>query len=73
LAWSRAVSGDGGRRRPDNPKASSTVRWGNARVSRSGGSGAAEFADLTAYLLSDRASYVTGSAVNLDGGTSPVL
>jgi NAD(P)-dependent dehydrogenase (short-subunit alcohol dehydrogenase family) len=32
-----------------------------------------EFADLAAYLLSDRSSSVTGSAVNLDGGTSPVL
>ena len=32
-----------------------------------------EFADLAAYLLSDRSSYVPGSAVNLDGGTSPVL
>ena len=32
-----------------------------------------EFADLVAYLLSDRSSYVTGSAINLDGGTSPVL
>ena len=38
------------------------------RVGRSG-----EFADLVAYLLSDRASYVTGSAVNLDGGSSPAL
>jgi len=34
---------------------------------------AEEFADLAAYLLSDRASYVTGSAINLDGGSSPVL
>jgi NAD(P)-dependent dehydrogenase (short-subunit alcohol dehydrogenase family) len=32
----------------------------------------AEFADLAAYLISDRASYVTGAAVNLDGGSSPV-
>ena len=32
-----------------------------------------EFADLAAYLLSDRSSYVTGSAINLDGGISPVL
>jgi len=32
-----------------------------------------EFADLATYLLSDRSSYVSGSAVNLDGGTSPVL
>jgi NAD(P)-dependent dehydrogenase (short-subunit alcohol dehydrogenase family) len=38
------------------------------RVGRS-----AEFADLAAYLLSDRSSYVTGSAVNLDGGSSPAL
>jgi NAD(P)-dependent dehydrogenase (short-subunit alcohol dehydrogenase family) len=34
---------------------------------------AEEFADLAAYLLSDRSSYVTGSAINLDGGASPVL
>jgi NAD(P)-dependent dehydrogenase (short-subunit alcohol dehydrogenase family) len=32
-----------------------------------------EFADLATYLLSDRASYVSGSAINLDGGSSPVL
>ena len=32
---------------------------------------AEEFADLVSYLLSDRASYVTGSAINLDGGSSP--
>jgi NAD(P)-dependent dehydrogenase (short-subunit alcohol dehydrogenase family) len=38
------------------------------RVGRSG-----EFGDLAAYLLSDRSSYVTGSAINLDGGTSPAL
>jgi NAD(P)-dependent dehydrogenase (short-subunit alcohol dehydrogenase family) len=34
---------------------------------------ASEFADLAAYLLSSRSSYVTGSAINLDGGASPVL
>jgi len=34
---------------------------------------AEEFADLAAYLLSDRSSFVTGSAINLDGGSSPVL
>jgi NAD(P)-dependent dehydrogenase (short-subunit alcohol dehydrogenase family) len=34
---------------------------------------AEEFADLAAYLLSSRASYVTGAAINLDGGASPVI
>jgi NAD(P)-dependent dehydrogenase (short-subunit alcohol dehydrogenase family) len=32
----------------------------------------AEFADLASYLLSARASYVTGVGINLDGGMSPV-
>jgi NAD(P)-dependent dehydrogenase (short-subunit alcohol dehydrogenase family) len=32
-----------------------------------------EFADLAAFLLSARASYVTGTAINLDGGLSPVV
>lgn len=31
-----------------------------------------EFADLAAFLLSPRASYVTGVGINLDGGLSPV-
>lgn len=34
---------------------------------------AEEFADLASYLLSPRASYVTGVAVALDGGLSPVI
>jgi NAD(P)-dependent dehydrogenase (short-subunit alcohol dehydrogenase family) len=29
---------------------------------------AAEFADLFAFLVSDRASYITGTAINFDGG-----
>jgi NAD(P)-dependent dehydrogenase (short-subunit alcohol dehydrogenase family) len=33
---------------------------------------AAEFADLASFLLSPRASYITGTAVNLDGGLCPV-
>ncbi len=32
---------------------------------------AAEFGDLGCFLLSARASYLTGSAINLDGGLSP--
>ena len=34
---------------------------------------AEEFADLASYLLSARASYLTGCAVNLDGGLSPAV
>jgi NAD(P)-dependent dehydrogenase (short-subunit alcohol dehydrogenase family) len=34
---------------------------------------AEEFADLACYLLSARSSYVTGTAINLDGGMSPVV
>ena len=34
---------------------------------------AEEFADLGCYLLSARASYLTGAAINLDGGMSPVV
>jgi NAD(P)-dependent dehydrogenase (short-subunit alcohol dehydrogenase family) len=31
-----------------------------------------EFADLVAFLLSARGAYITGAAINLDGGLSPV-
>ncbi|MGH3733460.1 MAG: SDR family oxidoreductase [Acidimicrobiales bacterium] len=34
---------------------------------------AREFADLATYLLSSRASYITGVGVSLDGGLSPVI
>ena len=34
---------------------------------------AAEAADLVAFLVSDRAAYITGTAVNIDGGMSPVV
>lgn len=32
-----------------------------------------EFADVAAFLLSPRSSYVTGSALNVDGGSSPAI
>ena len=43
-------------------------------ASRSAGSAAPqEFADLGCFLLSARASYLTGTAINLDGGLSPAV
>jgi NAD(P)-dependent dehydrogenase (short-subunit alcohol dehydrogenase family) len=33
---------------------------------------AEEFGDICSFLLSPRASYVTGAAINLDGGLCPV-
>ena len=34
---------------------------------------AEEFADLASFLLSSRASYLTGVGISLDGGLSPVI
>ncbi|HEU5194391.1 MAG TPA: SDR family NAD(P)-dependent oxidoreductase [Methylomirabilota bacterium] len=34
---------------------------------------ASEFADLVAFLASDRAAFITGTAINFDGGISPMV
>jgi len=34
---------------------------------------AEEVANLACFLASDAASYITGAAINIDGGRSPVL
>jgi NAD(P)-dependent dehydrogenase (short-subunit alcohol dehydrogenase family) len=34
---------------------------------------AEEFANLACFLVSDAGSYITGTAVNVDGGRSPVV
>jgi NAD(P)-dependent dehydrogenase (short-subunit alcohol dehydrogenase family) len=32
-----------------------------------------EFADIACFLASDKASYLSGVAINVDGGRSPVV
>ncbi len=34
---------------------------------------AEEFADLVAFLVSDRAKWITGASVNFDGGAAAVV
>jgi NAD(P)-dependent dehydrogenase (short-subunit alcohol dehydrogenase family) len=34
---------------------------------------AEEAGDIIAFLASERASYITGTAINIDGGASPVV
>jgi 3-oxoacyl-[acyl-carrier protein] reductase len=34
---------------------------------------AQEFANIACFLASDAASYITGTAINVDGGKSPVV
>ena len=34
---------------------------------------AEEYADLVAFLCSARATFITGTAINLDGGMCPVV
>jgi NAD(P)-dependent dehydrogenase (short-subunit alcohol dehydrogenase family) len=46
------------------------VRARNVPLGRIGR--AEEFANLACFLVSDAGSYVTGTAINVDGGTSPV-
>ena len=34
---------------------------------------AGEYANMACFLASDAASYITGTAINVDGGLSPVI
>jgi NAD(P)-dependent dehydrogenase (short-subunit alcohol dehydrogenase family) len=45
----------------------------NAKIPLSRVGRADEFADLAAFLLSPRSSYITGVGISIDGGMSPVI
>ena len=57
------------RRAKDGDSRRTTASWPSAcRVGRV--AEASEFADLVAFLVSERAGYITGTAINFDGGMS---
>ena len=65
------------RMKPDNPDLSIEDLWAEAARNRQvplGRMGETdEAADVIAFLASERASYINGVALNIDGGASPVL
>ena len=66
--WVRAAAGSG------QELAQFYERFARAAAIPLGRFGRAEeFADLGCFLLSERASYLTGTAINLDGGLSPAV
>lgn len=48
-------------------------RMGSERVPLGRIAYASEFADLFAFLVSDRAAYITGTAINFDGGSGATV
>jgi NAD(P)-dependent dehydrogenase (short-subunit alcohol dehydrogenase family) len=56
---------------PDQPSEQPPAYTRGFRRSRVGEAAAA--GDLIAFLCSDRAAYITGTAINLDGGASSVV
>jgi 3-oxoacyl-[acyl-carrier protein] reductase len=49
------------------------AQLGRDRVPLGRVASAAEFADLFAFLVSDRAAYITGTAINFDGGSGATV
>jgi len=57
----------------ESAQSSPAAARGSAWQWRSGLGRAEEFANIACFLVSDAASYVTGCAINVDGGRSPVV
>ena len=66
--WARAAAAAGVEQRVFDERLAANAAIPLGRIGR-----AEEFADLACFLLSARASYLTGTAINLDGGLSPVV
>ena len=64
--WSRIAEGSGMTMRAFYERFAEDAGIPLGRFGRAG-----EFADLGCFLVSTRASYLTGTAINLDGGLSP--
>jgi 3-oxoacyl-[acyl-carrier protein] reductase len=72
LVKSGQISRSAARQHPDVPLEEAYSRWGkNVPIGRI--AEADEAADLIVYLCSDRGGYITGDAINFDGGTSAVV
>lgn len=63
------------RQRQDDPSLTEEVFWNalGARIPLGRVGEAQEAGDVICFLASARASYLTGTAVNIDGGSSPVV
>ncbi len=66
--WARAAAAAGIDQQDFNERLAANAAIPLGRIGR-----AEEFADLACFLLSARASYLNGTAINLDGGLSPVV
>jgi NAD(P)-dependent dehydrogenase (short-subunit alcohol dehydrogenase family) len=66
--WERVVAASGGTTTLDDLYAGMASSVPVGRIAD-----AEELADLVVFLVSDRARYITGCAINFDGGASPVV
>ena len=66
--WVRRHAAEGSNRSYDDFKAEMGTRIPLGRIGE-----AEEFANIACFLASDAGSYITGTAINVDGGLAPVV